>query len=128
MEKVPYKRVLIKLSGEVLTGSQKFGIQFDASREVATALKQMRDAGLEVGVVIGGGNIFRGISLKEMGMERTPADHMGMLATLINGIALQQALIALGCEAKVMSALDCPKVAESYQWAKAQEYLSAVLL
>lgn len=122
--KLPFKRVLIKLSGEMLMGSHKFGIQQDACREIAVALKQMHDAGLEVAVVIGGGNIFRGINLKAMGLQRTPADHMGMLATLINGIALQQALASVECAAKVMSALECPKVADPYNWSNALEYLS----
>lgn len=119
-----FKRILIKLSGETLLGSQKFGIQQDACIELAKALKEMRDANFEVAIVIGGGNIFRGINLKTLGMQRTPADHMGMLATLINGISLQQALSGIGCDAKVMSALECPKVADPYNWSKALEYLS----
>lgn len=123
--KLGFKRVLIKLSGEILMGSQKFGLQQEACREVASALQEMRTAGLEVAVVIGGGNIFRGINLKAMGMERTPADHMGMLATLINGIALQQALVYVNCPAKVMSALECPKAADSYNWNRALEYIES---
>jgi uridylate kinase len=120
----PYKRILLKLSGEILMGSQKFGISQEASHDIAGSIKALRKSGLEVGIVIGGGNIFRGINLKDLGMQRTPADHMGMLSTLINGIALQQALAAIDCSAKVMSALECPKVAEPYNWSKAIEYLS----
>jgi uridylate kinase len=119
------KRILIKLSGELLMGSSKFGIEMEACRQLALTLKQLQEAGFEVAVVIGGGNIFRGINLKSAGMQRTPADHMGMLGTLINGVALQQALSLVDCPAKVMSALECPKVADPYNWGKALEYLAA---
>ena len=121
----PYKRLLLKLSGEILMGSQQFGIQQDTSLALAKSIKEMRDADHEVAIVIGGGNFFRGINLKSIGVERTPADHMGMLATLINGIGLQQALSAVGCRAQVMSALECPKVAATYNWEKALECLAA---
>src|ERR1700731_3469371 len=124
-QSLPVKRILLKLSGELLMGSQKFGIDQNACRSVAESLLALHNAGLEVGVVIGGGNIFRGINLNDMGMERTPADQMGMLSTIINGIALQQALNFVGCDAKVMSALECPKAVESYNWSKAQEYMAA---
>lgn len=124
-KKGPYKRVLLKLSGESLMGSHRFGISHEACQTVAKALKEMHTAGLEIAVVIGGGNIFRGIHLKEAGMARTPADQMGMLATLMNGIALQEALVNMYCKAKVMSALECPKVAEPYNWGKALEALTA---
>lgn len=120
-----YKRVLLKLSGESLMRPQSFGVSQQGCQEIAQAIKQMRQSGLDVGIVIGGGNIFRGVDLKAIGMERTPADHIGMLATLINGIALQQALNAIQCEALVMSALECPRVAESYNWRKAMEALNS---
>lgn len=123
--KSPYNRVLLKISGESLMGSQGFGVSSDACQSIAQAIKEMHTAGLEVAVVIGGGNIFRGVKLKDLGMARTPADQIGMLATLINGIALQEALVGLYCKAKVMTALDCPKVAESYNWAKAIEAISS---
>lgn len=119
--KPQYKRVLLKLSGEILMGSQSFGIQQAACQKIALPLKQMKEEGLEVAVVIGGGNILRG---KTADMPRTPADQMGMLSTLINGVALQQALESIHCKAKLMTALECPRVAESYQWGKAVEYLS----
>lgn len=123
--KKPYKRLLLKLSGELLLGKESFGLSQEGCKNLAEVLNEIRLSGYEVSVVIGGGNIFRGIKLSELGLERTPADHMGMLATLINGLALQQALQAIGCPAKVMSALECPKVAESYTWHKALEYLIA---
>lgn len=120
-----YKRILLKLSGETIMGSQGFGVDFTACQEVAQSIKQIRDQQIELGIVIGGGNIFRGINLADSGMERTPADHMGMLATLINGTALQQAIRMQGCPARVMSALECPRVADSYNWRAAHEYLAA---
>ena len=118
------KRLLLKLSGETLLGGQRFGVNQEACQALALTIKTFKDAGHEIALVIGGGNIFRGLHLKGLGMQRTPADHMGMLATLINGVALQQALEVVGCPAKLMSALECPRVAETYHWAHAQEYLS----
>jgi uridylate kinase len=118
-----YRRVLLKLSGETLRGPQAFGIDQAACEQVATYLQGFHGAGIELGVVIGGGNIFRGMDLRLSCIPRTPADHMGMLATLLNGIALQQALMAQGVPVCVMSALECPKVAESYNWTKALQYL-----
>lgn len=124
-KKVPYNRVLLKISGESLMGTQRFGISQEACLHIATALKEMHLAGLQVAVVIGGGNIFRGIQLKDLGMPRTPADQMGMLATLINGIALKEALTSLYCKVRLMSALECPKVAEPYNWGNAIEALTS---
>lgn len=121
--KLPYKRVLLKLSGEVLMGSQSFGIQQEACKQTSLYLSKIHQAGIELGIVIGGGNIFRGLDLTSAEIARTPADHMGMLATLFNGIALQQALMSQGIPACIMSALECPKVAESYNWNKALQYL-----
>jgi uridylate kinase len=121
----PYKRILLKLSGETLMGSQPFGIDSNACKKIAQTIKEMQDAGLQLAIVIGGGNIFRGISLNELGVERSSADQMGMLGTLINGIALQQALSHVNCRAMVMSALECPKVAETYNWHKALEALNS---
>ena len=124
MEQKPiYQRVLLKLSGETLLGSQPFGISQEACMQVATYLSLFHQAGIQLGVVIGGGNIFRGVDLRLTGMARTPADHMGMLATLLNGIAIQQALMLRGVPACVMSALECPKVAEPYNWTKAIQHL-----
>jgi len=119
-----YKRILLKISGEMIMGSHPFGIDQKACKTTAEAIKNVRDEGLQVGLVIGGGNIFRGISLNHDGMERSAADHMGMLATMINGIALQQALEAIGCKAVVMSALDCPRLVESFNCHSAEDYLN----
>jgi uridylate kinase len=124
-KKGPFNRVLLKISGESLMGSQGFGISQEACLHIATAIKEMHTAGLQVAIVIGGGNIFRGIQLKELGMPRTPADQMGMLATLINGIALKEALTSIYCKTRVMSALECPRVAEAYNWNNAIEALTA---
>lgn len=121
---IAYKRVLLKISGEMLMGSQPYGIDQAACLALADAIKDLRDSTVDVGVVIGGGNICRGISLSSKGIARTPADQMGMLATLMNGIALQQALETKGCPARVLSALDCPKVAESYNWNLAKDYFN----
>lgn len=122
---MPHKRLLIKLSGEILLNNQLFGIDESACKRVARALKEILNAGHEVAVVIGGGNIFRGLNLTEIGMERTPADHIGMLATLMNGIAIQESIQQMGAKARLLTALDCPKVAESYNWLKADHYLSS---
>lgn len=123
MEKLGFKRVLLKLSGETLLGEQVFGINQMACERLADVLIQFHSLGIQVGVVIGGGNIFRGVNLKKMGVPRTPADHMGMLATLLNAIALQQALMVKKIPVSLMSALECPKVAEPYHWTKALKYL-----
>lgn len=121
----PYKRILLKVSGEMLMGQQEFGISQPACHQLAKSLCSLQKMHLEVAVVIGGGNIFRGIHLESSGIQRTPADQMGMLATLMNGIALKQAINSLGGKSVIMSALDCPKIAESYQWDKAAEYISS---
>lgn len=118
-------RILLKLSGETLMGSQPFGIDTHVADQLAQALKNIVNEGFQLAIVIGGGNIFRGIDLKTQGIPRSPADQMGMLATLINGIALQQTLNLMNCPTKLMSALECPDVAESYNWAKANEYLAS---
>lgn len=118
-----FKRVLLKLSGETLTNGQGFGINHDACLKVAGYLQKINKMGIELGVVIGGGNIFRGVDLKAMGIARSPADQIGMLATLMNGIALQQSIESLGSKASVLSALECPKVAETYTWRQALQYL-----
>lgn len=122
--KSPPKRILLKLSGESLAGSQRFGIDPIAIRNMAQSIKNMADAGYQIAIVIGGGNIFRGVDLKSLEIERTPADQMGMLATLINGTGLQQVLATIGCKAVVMSALECPKVAAPYNWSHAIEHIN----
>ncbi|MDP1880470.1 MAG: UMP kinase [Parachlamydiaceae bacterium] len=123
MKKKPFQRVLLKLSGETLKSNKNFGIDLEASQKVAEYLSRIHKEGIELAVVIGGGNIFRGEQLKQMGIPRTPADQMGMLATILNGLTIQESLKSLGIPVCVMSALECPKVVETYQWNRANEYL-----
>ncbi len=91
--------------------------------KTAKAIQRLSSKGVQVGIVIGGGNISVAYPLVSLSLPRVPADQMGMLATLMNGIALQQTLNSIGCPTKLMSGLECPKVAESFMWAKANEYL-----
>jgi uridylate kinase len=109
-----YKRVMLKLSGEALLGDQPYGIDPKVIQRVASEITEIVSMGVEVGLVIGGGNIFRGAGLAEAGMDRVAADHMGMLATVINALALQDALERLGGTARVMSALSIHQVCEDY--------------
>lgn len=109
-----YKRVLLKLSGEALIGEQNYGIDVKVLRTIARQIRDLRELGVEVATVIGGGNIFRGVAASTRGMDRASADYMGMLATAINGLALQDALEKEGCFTRVMSALKMDAVAE--QW------------
>lgn len=120
----PYKRVLLKLSGEALMGGQKFGVDQAACHSIAAAVKEIYSQGIQIGIVVGGGNIFRGVQAKEFGFARTPADHIGMLGTTINGLVLQQSLSTLGCESRVLSALSCDAVVETYNWTIAMDYLN----
>jgi uridylate kinase len=109
-----YRRILLKLSGEALLGSQQYGIDPPVIQRVATEVAEVASMGVEVGLVIGGGNIFRGAGLAEAGMDRVTADHMGMLATVINSLALQDALERRGAVARIMSALQIHEVCEDY--------------
>ncbi len=109
-----YKRILLKLSGEALLGAQQYGIDPPVIRRLATDIAQICAAGVEVGLVIGGGNIFRGAGLAKGGMDRVTGDHMGMLATVMNALALQDALERQGAVARVMSALQIHDVCEDY--------------
>jgi uridylate kinase len=109
-----YRRILLKLSGEALLGGQQYGIDPPVIQRVATEIAQVASMGVEVGLVIGGGNIFRGAGLAEAGMDRVTADHMGMLATVINALAMQDALERKGAVARVMSALQIHDVCEDY--------------
>lgn len=118
-----YKRILLKLSGEILKGKESFGIERAACQRLAQILQKIQNSGVELAVVIGGGNIFRGTQIQALGIPKSPSDQIGMLSTLMNGIALQQTLEAIGAPAVVLSALECPKVAESYTWHKAQAAL-----
>jgi uridylate kinase len=109
-----FRRILLKLSGEALMGREDYGIDPDVLTRIATEILQVQARGTQVGVVIGGGNIFRGAGLARAGMDRVTADHMGMLATLINALALQDALERVGAHARVMSALQIHEVCEDY--------------
>jgi uridylate kinase len=127
---VKYKRVLLKLSGEALMGSQPFGLDPFASLKIAEKVKELVDLGVQVGIVIGGGNFFRGALAESTGLARIPADQMGMLATVINAVALQQSFSKLGVDARVMSAVGCQPIAEPHSPAVALAYLAqgAVLI
>ncbi len=109
-----FKRILLKLSGEVLAGSQGFGIDQPVIDRVASQVKEITELGVQVGIVIGGGNIFRGLAASRAGMDRVNGDYMGMLATLINGMALQDCLEQLGVPTRVMTAINVQEVAEPY--------------
>lgn len=109
-----YKRILLKLSGESLMGAQRFGISADMLNHYAHQIKELHDLGVEVAVVIGGGNIFRGIQSEGSGIEEVTGDYMGMLATVINGLALQSALESLGVYTRLMTALKMENIAEPY--------------
>jgi uridylate kinase len=109
-----YQRILLKLSGEALMGEQQFGIDPVIIKRIAREVREMRDLGVEVAMVIGGGNIFRGISLSEGGLDRVTGDHMGMLATVINALALQDAMESHDLEVRVMSALPVHNVCEDF--------------
>ena len=111
---VPYRRVLLKLSGEALMGELDYGIQPVVIQRIAGEVAKAREAGIEIAIVIGGGNIFRGEGLARSGMDRVTGDHMGMLATVINALAVQDALESMGVYARVMSALQIHDVCEDY--------------
>jgi len=111
---IKYKRVLLKLSGEALMGDQSFGIDPKIINQVADEVHQLIKAGVQVAIVIGGGNIFRGVSLSASGMDRATGDHMGMLATVINSLGIQDGLERVGLKARVMSALPIHQVCEDY--------------
>lgn len=123
MEKPFYKRVLLKLSGEALMGDQEFGISSDVINSYARQIKEIVELGVEVSIVIGGGNIFRGISGATQGVDRVTGDHMGMLATVINSLALQNAIEKIGVPTRVQTAIEMPKIAEPFIKRKAQRHL-----
>jgi uridylate kinase len=109
-----YRRILLKLSGEALMGEKDYGIDPDVVGRIATEIHSLMDSGVQVALVVGGGNIFRGIQLANHGMDRVTADHMGMLATVMNALALQDALEAHGMYARVMSAVKINQICEDY--------------
>ncbi len=109
-----YKRVLLKLSGEALAGKDSFGININELSKIAKLIKEAYDCGVDLAIVVGGGNIFRGMSLISKGLDRTTSDYMGMLGTLINALALQDAIEKLGIQTRVLSAISVTRIAEQY--------------
>lgn len=122
-DQLKYKRVLLKLSGEALMGSGDYGIDPEVISRVAGEIKSIADLGVELGVVIGGGNIFRGAGLAASGMDRVTGDHMGMLATVINSLAMQEAIEKQGLQARVMSAVQINQMCEDYIRRRAVRHL-----
>ena len=118
-----FQRILLKLSGEALVGDLEYGISPAVVQKVALEVKEVAELGVEVGIVIGGGNIYRGVAASAGGMDRTAADHMGMLATVINSLALQDALEKLAVFTRVMSAIEMHQVAEPYIRRRAVRHL-----
>lgn len=123
--KPAYRRLLLKLSGEALMGEESFGIDPKVLDRMAEEIKELVELGIEVGLVIGGGNLFRGEGLAKAGMNRVVGDHMGMLATVMNGLAMRDALHRAFVNAKLMSAIPLNGVCESYNWTDAIKMLKA---
>ena len=118
-----YKRILLKLSGEALMGDKQFGIDNNRLMQYANDIKEISQMDVEIGIVIGGGNIFRGVQAENGGMDRTQGDYMGMLATMINSMALQSALESLGLVTRLQSAIEMNQIAEPYIKRKAVRHL-----
>ena len=118
-----YKRILLKLSGEALMGNKQFGIDNNRLMQYAEEIREIADLGAEIGIVIGGGNIFRGVQAERGGMERTQGDYMGMLATMINSMALQAALESVGLFTRLQSAIEMKQIAEPFIKRKAVRHL-----
>jgi uridylate kinase len=118
-----YKRILLKLSGESLMGNKQFGIDNDRLAQYATQIKEVVEQGVEVAIVIGGGNIFRGVQAEEGGMDRTHGDYMGMLATMINSMALQSSLETVGVKTRLMSAIEMREISEPFVRRRAVRHL-----
>lgn len=119
----PYKRVLLKLSGEVLAGKESFGVDADILKRLASEIAETHALGVEIGIVLGGGNIFRGISVASQGMDRVSGDYMGMLGTVINCLAMQDALERLGMKTRVMSAISMDEICEPFITRRAKRHL-----
>ena len=118
-----YKRILLKLSGEALMGQKQFGIDNNRLVQYANEIKEISDSGVEIGIVIGGGNIFRGVQAERGGMERTQGDYMGMLATMINSMALQAALESVGVDTRLQSAIEMKQISEPFIKRRAVRHL-----
>ena len=124
-QKMKYKRILLKLSGEALEGRQGYGIDSERLNEYCNQIKEVASLGVQVGIIIGGGNIFRGLKGTDKGVDRVKGDYMGMLATVINGLAIQSVLESIGQPAKVLTAFRMEPVGEGYSKQKAIDYLSS---
>lgn len=123
IKKPAYKRVVLKMSGEVLQGKQGYGIDPEVTSSIAEEMKDVKKLGIEIAIVIGGGNIYRGSTAEGQGVDRTTADYMGMLATVINGLALQDSLEKAGVFTRVQTAIDMQELAEPYIRRKAIRHL-----
>ena len=123
MPELKYRRILLKISGEALAGQQGYGISAEVVRFIAEEVREVHQLGVQVGMVIGGGNIFRGVEASAQGMDRSSADYMGMLATVINGLALQDALEKVGVDTRVQSAIEMREVAEPFIRRRALRHL-----
>ncbi len=123
MAQSPYKRIMLKLSGEALMGDQQYGIDLAILDKIASEIKEIYGLGIEIAIVIGGGNIFRGLAASAKGMERASADYMGMLATVLNALALQNALENRGVVTRVQSAIEMRELAEPYIRRRAVRHL-----
>lgn len=120
-----YRRVLLKASGEALMGQQGFGIDVSVADRIASDIAEARSMGVEVGLVIGGGNIFRGLAVASKGGDRVTGDHMGMLATVINSLAMRTSLVKIGVDTVVLSAIAMPELCESFSQRQATAYMNA---
>jgi len=123
MKRAGYKRIVLKISGEVLTGEGDYGIDPEMIGQIAQEVKEVKNLGVEVAIVIGGGNIFRGMAASAKGMDRVSADYMGMLATVINGLAFQDALEKIDVATRVQTAIEMREVAEPYIRRRAMRHL-----
>ena len=123
MSEPAFSRILLKLSGEIFSGDQGYGIDPKVANNLAKKIIQISEKKIQVGIVIGGGNIFRGISASAKGLDRVPSDYLGMMATIMNSVALQSALEKLNCDTRVMSALSITQLAEPYIRRKAIRHL-----
>ena len=124
MAKPKYRRILLKASGEALMGDQHFGIDVSVADRIASDIAEARALGVEVGVVIGGGNIFRGVAVASKGGDRVTGDHMGMLGTVINSLALRTSLVKQGVETTVLSAIAMPELCETFSQRQATAYMN----
>lgn len=123
MKRIKYSRILLKISGEVLSGEKEYGIDPKVIQQIAEEIKEVKRLGAEMAIVIGGGNIFRGVASSSKGMDRVSADYMGMLATVLNALALQDALEKIGVQTRVQTAIEMRELAEPYIRRKAIRHL-----